>query len=159
MLPIVSKELGKSLFNTIMSQTWATVWGEVTRGATAPQGGRELALGPWGGGICQSGAPNGLGRRGNWWWNVLIGPGMVKTAYLDFFLAVHGLGKAGSQWIFTLEGGSLPLAMAAGWDIAACVGPHCLHDWVLEGHTFSGLPLATRRVGVLHGLFWLWLPS
>ena len=39
---------------------------------------------------------------------------MVKTAYLDFFLAVHGLGKAGSQWIFTLEGSSLPLAMAAG---------------------------------------------
>ena len=72
----------------------------------------------WGhgeGGICQSGVPNGLGRGGNWWQNVLIGPVMVKTAYLDFFLAVHGLGKAVSQWIFTLEGSSLPLAMVAGW--------------------------------------------
>ena len=87
---------------------------------------------------------------------------MVGTAYLILTLDVHGLGKAGSQWVvITLEGSGLPLAVAAGLGsyITVCGGLHCLHDWVLKGHLFSSLPLAAAGVGVLHGRFWLWLPS
>ena len=56
---------------------------------------------------------------------------------------------AGSQWcFFTLEGSSLPLAVAAGWGFAACVGPLCLADRVLEGHSLGGLPHATGGVRI-----------
>ena len=36
MLPIVSKELGKAHFNTVIPWTWVVVQGEVTRGDCAP---------------------------------------------------------------------------------------------------------------------------
>ena len=73
---------------------------------------------------------------------------MVSFAYLDFLVIASGPGNAGSQWcFFTLEGSGLPLAARAGWGIAACVGPICLTDRVLEGHFFSSLPLATGGFG------------
>ena len=53
-------------------------------------------------------------EEGNWQQNALLGPEMVKTAYLDIILAVHGLGKAGSQWIFTL-GGKQSSFCFGGW--------------------------------------------
>ena len=116
---------------------------------TAPQGGRELAWGHGEGGNYQSGAPNGLGRGGNWLWSVLYGLVMVDTAYLAFILAVYGLGKAGSQWIFTLEGSGLPLAMVAGLGGLhhSLAGPHCLCNGVCKGHLFSSLPLAAKGGG------------
>ena len=118
-------------------------------GAPLPQGGVKLAWGHGGGVICQSGAPNGLGRGGNWWWSVLYGPEMVETAYLDFILGVHGLGKTGSQWIiFTLREAVFLLPWQLSWGyIAACAGLCCLCDGVLKGHLFSSLPLAARGGG------------
>ena len=63
---------------------------------------------------------------------------MVRFAYFDFLVIADGPGKAGSQWhFFTLEGCGHPIAMVAGWGIAACVGPLCLGDMVLEGNFFE----------------------
>ena len=85
---------------------------------------------------------------------------MVSFAYLDFLVIANGPGMAGSQWhFFTLEGCSLPLAMAAGWGIAAFVGPLCLTDRVLEGHILAVFLMPVGGLGVLHSLFYGWLPS
>ena len=71
---------------------------------------------------------------------------MVEIAYFDFLVIASGLGTAGSQWcFFTLEGSGLPLAVVAGWGVAACVGPLCLADRVLEGHFLGSLPHAAWR--------------
>ena len=71
---------------------------------------------------------------------------MYRIAYLDFLVLADGLGMAGSQCIFTLEGSGLPLAVAAGWGVAACVGPLCYADRVLEGHFLCNLPHAAGGV-------------
>ena len=73
---------------------------------------------------------------------------MYRTAYLDFLVVVDGLGMAGSQCVSTLKGSGLPLAKAAGWGIAVCVGPCCLTDRVLEGHFLCSLPLSTGVSGI-----------
>ena len=71
---------------------------------------------------------------------------MYRTAYLDFLVVVGGLGMAGSQCIIALEESGLPLAMMAGWGVAACVGTCCLTDRVLKGHFLCSLPHAAGGV-------------
>ena len=55
-------------------------------------------------------------------------------------------------------GSGLPLAAVTGWavtDISACVGLLKLLDGVLEGHTFSSFPLATREGGSATWSIWV----
>ena len=72
---------------------------------------------------------------------------MTGNAYLILTLVGSCLAMIGNDClVFTLKGSSLPHATLAGWEgyISVGAGLHCLLDWVLKGHLFSSLPLATR---------------
>ena len=141
---MVSKESGKALFKTIMSHTWDTLWGEVTRG-DCTSGWWRMDLIMLGGGNCQSGVPNGLGSRGIRCLGWRNGPEMYRIAFachdscsadglvMTWFFCIFsagGLGKAGNQCLFTLvENTGLPLAMVVIWGLLLVWDPSILQIW------------------------------